>query len=136
MTNAPRDDRLRKSRSISHFMTSLFTVYYFISSSGSNPVRQFLDSLSEKQQAKILRIFQYITDYGLSAVLPHTKKLAGTPLWEIRIVGKDNIRILYVLPLKNIVLVLHGFMKKTQRTSVKELQIAMSRYKQWKEMNG
>ncbi|MBI5614428.1 type II toxin-antitoxin system RelE/ParE family toxin [Candidatus Gottesmanbacteria bacterium] len=67
-------------------------VYYYRSPSGEIPIEKFLDSLQDKQQAKILRIFQYIKEYGLSAILPHTKKLSGTPLWEIRILGKDNIR--------------------------------------------
>ena len=108
------------------------TIYYYISPTGDNPIEQFLDSLSERQQVKILRIFQYIKEYGLSAILPHTKKLTGTSLWEIRILGKDNIRVLYVIPTSNFVLVLHGFIKKSQKTPIKELQTALARHEQWK----
>ena len=107
-------------------------VYYYLTSSRENPVKKFLDSLSEKQQAKILRIFQYIQEYGLQSILPHVKKLTGTPLWEIRILGKDNIRILYLIPTKTSVLILHGFIKKKQKTPVKELQLALTRYEDWK----
>jgi len=66
-------------------VTAEYTVYYFISLSGDNPVNQFLDSLSELQQSKVLRLLQYIRTYGLSAILPHTKKLTGTPLKEIHV---------------------------------------------------
>ncbi len=112
-------------------MIQRYTVYYYISPSGDNPVSTFLDSITQKQQAKILRILQYIKEYGLSAVLPHTKKLTGTPLWEIRILGRDNIRVLYAVPLKNVVLILHGFLKKSQKTQANELRIAVMRYVQW-----
>ena len=43
-----------------------------------------------------------------------------------------NIRIIYVLPLSNMVLLLHGFIKKTNKTPKKEINIALQRLKQWK----
>src|SRR3990167_10018508 len=108
-------------------------IYSFVSSSGENPVQKFLDSLSEKQQVKVLRIIQYIRDYGLIAVIPHTKKLRGTPFWEIRILGKDNIRIIYIVPMKETVLLLHGFIKKSQKTSSRDIDISLTRYQEWKK---
>src|SRR3989344_4750578 len=107
-------------------------IYYYISSRGGNPVKEFLDSLEEKQQAKILRIFQLIEEYGLQAVAAHLKKVTGTPLWEIRTLGKDNIRILYIVPERRAVLALHGFVKKKQKTPRKELDMALNRYQLWK----
>lgn len=107
-------------------------IYYYRSLSGDAPIEKFLDSLSEKQQVKVLRIFQYITAYGLSAILPHTKKLTGTPLWEIRVLGKDNIRIFYAILTGNSVLILNGFIKKSQKTPQREIRIAIERYTEWK----
>src|SRR3989338_2518731 len=99
------------------------SIIYYITPSGENPVNEFLDSLTEKQQVKILRIFQYIKDYGLIAVQNHVKKISGTPLWEIRILGKDNLRILYFISGKAAVLVIHGFVKKSQKIKLKEINI-------------
>lgn len=70
-------------------------VTYF-TSVNANPIKEFIDSLSFKQQVKVLRIFQYIQEYGLEAVKMHVKKLTGSQLWEIRILGSDNIRVFYV----------------------------------------
>ena len=81
----------------------------------------------------MLRIFQYIQSYGLQAILPHTKKLSGTPLWEIRILGKDSLRILYVISHKEIILILHAFIKKTQKTPPKEIVIALKRYENFRQ---
>ncbi len=106
-------------------------VQYYLTSKGENPVSDFLDSLSGKQQAKIVRIFSYINAYGLSVAIPHIKKLIGTPLWEIRILGQDNIRVLYISPQKDHVLVLHGFIKKKQKTPIHEIKIALNRHDDW-----
>jgi len=110
-------------------------IIYYTSIKGENPVSDFLDSLPLKQQAKILRILQYIKIYGISSILPHTRKLTGTPLWEIRILGKDNLRVLYVTPHQDIVLILHGFIKKKQKTPRKEIVIALGRLKDWQVRN-
>ena len=72
-------------------------------------------------------------DYGISSVLPHVKKLTGVPLWEIRILGRDNIRVFYVMPTGHTVLVLHGFIKKKQKTPLKEIAIAIGRLADWEK---
>lgn len=106
-------------------------VIYYISSTGENPVKDFLESLSKKQKAKIFRIFICIEMYGLQSILPHVKKLTGTSLWEIRILGQDNIRVLYITVERDVILALHAFIKKKQKTPAKDLEIALSRHKNW-----
>lgn len=103
------------------------TVIFYQLKDGQSPVVEFLDSLSDKQTAKVTRILTSIKTYGLLSVLPHVKKLTGIPLWEIRIVGQDNIRIFYIVPQKECVLLLHGFIKKTQKTSIQEINTALRR---------
>ncbi len=71
-------------------------VVYYIKSSGKIPVREILNSTKPQIKSKAFRIFQYLEEYGLQSVIPHIKKLSGTPLWEIRMLGGDNVRILFV----------------------------------------
>jgi len=106
-------------------------VIYYISPSGDNPVSDFLDTLEQNSQSKILRVLHNIQEYGLDSVIPHIKKLTGTPFWEIRIFGQNSIRVIYVVPAKLQVVVLHGFKKKTQKTPLKELEIASRRYNEY-----
>jgi phage-related protein len=113
-------------------MIPTWKVLYYTSESHDNPVQLFLDNLESREQSKILRILQYIREYGLISVLPHVKKLSGLPLWEIRVLGRDNIRVLYVVPYEQTVLLLHGFKKKTQKTPKKEIRMALERYRDWK----
>lgn len=107
-------------------------VVYYTTVGGENPVKKFLESLQKSQKAKIFRIFQNVEEYGLSTALPHIKKLTGTPLWEIRILGQDNIRILYVVIHKDSILLLHGFVKKTQKTPNKEIDTALKRLREYR----
>lgn len=107
-------------------------VVYYVSSRGENPVSKFLDECSKKQQNKILRIFQHLQEYGIQVAIPHIKKLTGTPFWEIRILGKDNIRIIYVVEINQLVVLLHGFFKKSQKTPLKEIEICYQRYSDFK----
>ncbi|MBI2018202.1 type II toxin-antitoxin system RelE/ParE family toxin [Candidatus Daviesbacteria bacterium] len=103
-------------------------VIYYISSSGSNPVREFLDT-NLKAKIKAFKIFSNIEEYGLISAIPHIKKLTGSPLWEIRILGEDSIRILYVTRMEKQILLLHAFVKKTNKTPAKEINIALVRLK-------
>lgn len=114
-------------------MNQSWKVLFYISESKDNPVEIFLEALESREHAKILRIIQYIQEYGLRAVLPHVKKLSGVPLWEIRVLGRDSIRVLYVVPIEQTVLLLHGFRKKTRKTPEKEIIIALRRYQDWKK---
>jgi len=71
-----------------NYITSIF---YYKDKNSKEPSRSFIDSLNNTQKAKVFRIFQNIEQCGLSSVQLHTKKLKGTPLWEIRILGGDSI---------------------------------------------
>lgn len=50
----------------------------------------------------------------------------------MRILGKANIRVVYVTLQEDSILLVHGFLKKTQKTSNKELNIALVRFKDYK----
>lgn len=114
-------------------MSETFVVYFSIK--GSDPINDFLDSLTEKQQAKILRVLQTIKTYGIFSVMPHVKKLTGLKIWEIRILGKDNIRIIYFIFDKQTIVLLHGFIKKSQKMSQKDISIAVNRFNVWKSLH-
>lgn len=106
-------------------------VIYYTTNNDENPTKRFIESLTAKQQRKIIRILTYIERYGLVAVIHHVKKLTGKPLWEIRILGQDNIRVFYATIEKDAIIVLHGFSKKSQKTPEREIQTAMNRLADW-----
>src|SRR3990167_9168937 len=101
-------------------------VIYYTTTIGDNPVKKFLDT-RPSAKVKAFRIFLNIEEYGLTAAIPHIKKLSGTPLWEIRILGQDSVRILYVTQAEKQILLLHGFDKKSDKTPSKEIDISLAR---------
>lgn len=106
-------------------------VIYYLTPNKENPVKNFIEFLSKKQKSKVFRVFTLLEVYGLSSIILHVKKLTGTPLWEIRILGRDNIRVIYVVLKNDQVLILHGFIKKRQKMPEKEISLALKRYKNW-----
>ena len=110
-------------------------VTYYISEDGFNPVRSFINSLLELQRAKIFRIFHLIKEYGVYSVPRHVKKLQSTHLWEIKIVGKDNMRIIFNIPYKSTIMLLNGFIKKTKKTPMREITTAVNRLNDWTRRN-
>jgi phage-related protein len=61
---------------------------------------------------------------------PYVKHLDGK-LWEMRMKGRDGIaRAIYVTAQGERVIVLHAFVKKTQKTPQRALEIARERAKE------
>ncbi len=76
--------------------------------------------------------FDYITELimsgGLEKVgMPHIRYLEG-PLWEMRLRGRDGIaRAIYVAVRHRRVVVVRVFIKQTQRTPRREIELALRR---------
>jgi phage-related protein len=98
---------------------------------GKTPVLEFILSLDPKQQAKIYREIDLLEKFGNELHYPHVDSIKGKKyigLWELRIEFASNIfRIFYFLPQNNKAILLHGIVKKKQRTPQKELDIALER---------
>lgn len=91
-------------------------------------VRRELDALPADQIARFLRIGDLIQALGLERVgEPHVKHLEGA-LWEIRLKGRDGIsRALYVIAKPRRVVVVRIFVKKSQKTPRREIELALKR---------
>lgn len=110
-------------------------VIYFIDKNRFSPVKDVIDRLDKKQQDKISRAIYPITEFGLGTHLRNTRKITGTELWEIRILGRDSIRVIYAIEIKGFILILNVFIKKTQKTPYKEIKIAENRLRDFRTRN-
>ena len=108
-------------------MTSRWNIIHFRTKSGEFPVKEFIDNLNPKAKAKVINAVDLLEEYGLRVGSPRVKKLTGTDLWELRIVGSDNIRIFYIAVSQKNFLFLHGFIKKKQKTDRSEIRRAIDR---------
>ena len=92
--------------------------------------REFL-SLQPDMKANYWHIISLIKEFGPNNVgMPHIKFL-GNKLWEIRVKGKSGIaRAIYVNVSDKKLIILHLFVKKTQKTPQQAIEIALKRLKE------
>jgi len=106
---------------------------YYSTSSGREPVQEFIDNLQEKTKTRVHNTFELLAEFGPFLRMPHAKKITGTPLWELRILGEASVRFFYLAKVAQSFLILHGFTKRTQKTPKKEIEVALSRLRDYKD---
>lgn len=80
--------------------------------------------------ANFLHILEMIEEFGPALGKPHTAPM-GSGLFEIRAKGKEGIGRAFFCTVKGQeIVILHSFVKKTQRTPKKELEKARRRLKE------
>lgn len=87
-------------------------------------------ALPPKLQARLLRLMEMVEHLGLEQLHePHVAHLEGK-LWELRAKATEGIaRGIYVAITGRRVVILHVFVKKTQKTPRKALELARERMK-------
>jgi phage-related protein len=99
----------------------------FRSARGESPVEEFIKQQDKATYARILLYIKLLRDNGPFLKPPYIKKLQSK-LYELRISGKIQIRIFYTLH-NNEYYLLHVFKKKSQKTPLKDLKVALDRLK-------
>ena len=94
-------------------------------------VDEELTALPADMLARFHYIGQLIQEFGLQRVRePHVKHIHGS-IWEMRLHGKGGIsRALYVTATGQRVVVVRAFVKKTQKTPKREIELALERAKE------
>jgi phage-related protein len=105
------------------------TVAFYRSRSGAEPVRDWLKSLPNDDRQTLGRDLRLV-EMGWPIGMPLCRPLGGG-LWEARstLAGNRIARILFCATHGHMVL-LHGFIKKTQKTPEGELDLARKRKKE------
>lgn len=109
--------------------SSALEVYFYKTSSGNEPVKEWLKSLPREDMRTIGFDIKTV-QYGYPIGMPLTRVLHGTGgLEEVRCNISNGIaRVIFYVENETMVL-LHGFIKKSQETPKKELDVAIKRYK-------
>ena len=106
--------------------------FFFQTASGAEPVREWLKDLDDKDRRVIGEDIATV-EYGWPVGMPICRPL-GDGLWEVRssLPSRREARIIFSIIEEQMVL-LHGFIKKTQKTPKAELDLALKRLKDIKE---
>ncbi|EKD32928.1 MAG: hypothetical protein ACD_76C00114G0005 [uncultured bacterium] len=86
---------------------------------------KFVAALEKPTISKVLRMLELLEQFGNLLGMPHSKKV-GDRLFELRVRGQQEVRIFYSFH-KGTAVLLHGFIKKSDRIPTKELAIALQK---------
>ena len=103
------------------------TVRFFRESTGSEPVRDWLKRLPVEEKREIGSDIKTV-QFGWPIGMPVVDHIDGD-MWEVRTRLSTRIaRVLFVLE-GNVMVLLHGFIKKERKTPKADLDIAKQRLK-------
>lgn len=93
-----------------------YKIFFYDLPDGSEPVKEFLDSLDVKMRAKMLWTIQLLEVNGIELREPYSKALEDG-IFELRAkVGSDISRVLYFFVVGHKVILTNGFIKKSTKT--------------------
>ena len=99
----------------------------------NNNLEDDILNLPEGLLARYLRLTDLMLQFGANLGLPHTKAIESG-LFELRVKSKEGIaRVFFCTKIGKKIVMLHSFIKKSQKTPKNEINIAKSRMKEVKE---
>jgi len=116
----------------------MYEVIFYQDKNGNEPIKEYIYQLSQMQHSKdarikLKKIFEYIGQlktYGLSAGKPAIDHITGTDLYELR---PTSDRIFFAYWKDDTFVLLHHFVKKTQKTPPREIAQAQRNLKDFLE---
>ena len=93
----------------------------------SEEVRLEIDALPVGIRASYTRLSELLEEFGLGLRMPHSRAMREG-LFELRPRGREGIaRVFYCMKVGKKIIMLHSFIKKTNETPKRELDIARHR---------
>ena len=107
-----------------------YHIYYY-----SAEVEEEILSLPDTLAARYVVLTRRMVAIGANLGLPHTDSF-GDGLFELRLKGAEGIaRVFFCALVGRRIMMLHSFTKKTQKTPLRELELARRRMKEIKHAN-
>lgn len=96
----------------------------------SEEVRLEFETLPTGIRASYARLTNLLEEFGLDLRMPHSRAMGGG-LFELRPKGREGIaRVFYCMKVGRKFIILHSFIKKTNETPKRELDLAHRRQKE------
>ena len=107
-----------------------YSIEYY-SEAVEGEILDLLDTLA----ARYIVLTRRMTAIGANLGPPHTESF-GEGLFELRLKGADGIaRVFFCTLIGRRIMMLHSFIKKSQKTPQRELEVARKRMKEVKDAN-
>lgn len=106
-----------------------WTVKFYSKPRSDKPVEIFIESQDKPTYAKIVRLLGLLSEHGPNLGMPYSRYMRDG-IYELRVRGKNEVRIFYISQIEMTIFLLHAFNKRSQKTPDKELKIAINRKKE------
>jgi phage-related protein len=104
-------------------------VFYYRTSSGREPVREYIENLPVEDRVAVGGDMRLIIEYGIFEAPIITRKLQGK-LWEIKTGTRNQQRIFYCLFSDDGVVFLHACKKQREGAQRGDVELAYRRMKE------
>jgi len=109
----------------------LYNLVFYTTERGDSPVDDFLDELDKKSRAKVAAHLSLLEEQGPNLKRPYAD-VVREKIRELRIHHSSNqYRILYFFHLREQIVLVHAFSKKTQQLKEKDIELAERRMEDW-----
>lgn len=109
----------------------MYNLVFFASERGDSPIDDFLDELDKKSRAKVAAHLTLLGEQGPNLKRPYADVVRGK-IRELRIHHRSNqYRILYFFQVRDQIVLVHAFAKKTQQVKEKDIELAERRMEEW-----
>ncbi|MCX8027681.1 MAG: type II toxin-antitoxin system RelE/ParE family toxin [Thermodesulfovibrionales bacterium] len=103
---------------------------------GKEPVKDFLDTLQISSRVRVTRVIERLANCGVLLKEPYSRLVRGK-IRELRVKDlQGNIRVLYFTFTEKRFILLHAFIKKTNKTPKREIVIAEKRMNDYIKRHG
>lgn len=107
---------------------SEYKVKFYINADGAIPVLEYIDELPDKEKAKILKYIEFLRERNGVLDEPYSKHIKGK-VRELRVdFTRNRHRIFYFTFIGKTIILLHAFLKKTDKTPLLEINKAEENY--------
>jgi phage-related protein len=105
----------------------MWTIEYY-----SERVQNEIYDLPTSIGVRYVRMTDLLIEFGPNLGMPHTRAM-GDGLFELRVKGREGIaRVFYCTVIGQRIIILHSFVKKSEKTPKRELETARRRQKEVK----
>jgi len=109
----------------------LYSLVLYTTERGDSPIDEFLDGLDKKSRAKMAAYLSLLEEERPNLKRPYADIVRGK-IRELRIQYSSNqYRALYFFHIRDQVVLLHAFSKKSQQLKEKDIKLSEKRMADW-----
>jgi phage-related protein len=109
----------------------LYSLVLYTTERGDSPIDEFLDGLDKKSRAKVAAHLSLLEEQGPNLKRPYADSVRGK-IRELRIHYSSNqYRILFFFYVRDQIVLLHAFSKKSQQLKEKDIELSERRMEDW-----